>query len=153
MNWIYSLSFKSSLPLLWCLLWFFATVVHKIWGLLQIFYPNWISQNFEEIQSACVPRLCLKLLLNDLTKQRPEISLISYFWQHSQHKIANSRSGANLNPRPHQAVRQCQVHGANELRKLRLLSFNFDCIANCKIFMDCARMPVARKLATCWANR
>ena len=57
MDWIYSLSFKPSLPLLWCLLWFFATAVHKIWGLLQIFYPNWISQNFEEIQSACVPRL------------------------------------------------------------------------------------------------
>ena len=57
MDWIYSLSFKSSLPLLWCLLWFFATAVHKIWGLLQIFYPNWISQNFEEIQSACVQRL------------------------------------------------------------------------------------------------
>ena len=54
MDWIYSLSFKSSLPLLGCWFWFFAKAVHKIWDLLEIFYPNWISQNFEEIQSACV---------------------------------------------------------------------------------------------------
>ena len=26
---------------------------------MQIFYPNWILQNFEEIQTACVPRLSL----------------------------------------------------------------------------------------------
>ena len=35
----------------------FSTGVHKIRDLLEIFYPNWILQTFEEIQRACVPRV------------------------------------------------------------------------------------------------